>query len=489
MHCVVRTRGRDGRIRHAAVGRGVSMPVEQEQDIDQPVIVEQPMKQEDVAQHGWPGGPLDTSLLTRYADHVARYIWFDMERIEGAKPELCIASLGSKLTGWVPGPAFTERWHPETSSFHMPFGEMTITLDDVACLLHIPVRGIFYTPVPVSMEEAAALTTELLGVPYEEAYLETSRQRGETAYLLLLVGCTILTDKSYTQVNAKWLPMFRDLSTLNKFSWASAALVCLYDNLNDASMFTTHALAGYPTLLQGKTKLPAYRPIMDALTPFDVIWRPFEGHRGSIPSDLITCFCGYLSGCTVVPYLPERCLRQFGLVQYIPPPPPHPAPSYTDIDSLWSSYHTSVDRILQLTRPVRFDVETTTDYLPWYYTVSHPILCCPHDGLHGAPPVPQFVPAYAPPEADPVPQDAPAQDAPPAHAPPSGQQRRMDAIVSALERFIAQVDADRDDDRRMDAIVSALERFIAQVDADRDDDVFDDIFYALDVARGDRDID
>ncbi|GAU10934.1 hypothetical protein TSUD_426980, partial [Trifolium subterraneum] len=76
--------------------------------------------------------------------------------------------------------AFTERWHPETSSFHLPFGEMTITLDDVACLLHIPVRGIFYTPVPVSMEEAAALATELLGVPYEVAYLETSRQRGGT---------------------------------------------------------------------------------------------------------------------------------------------------------------------------------------------------------------------------------------------------------------------------------------------------------------------
>ncbi|GAU49002.1 hypothetical protein TSUD_382710 [Trifolium subterraneum] len=419
-------------------------------------------RMKNVAQHGWPGGPLDTSLLTRYSEHVARYIWFGTERIEGPKPELRIASLGTKLTGWVSGPgehhpniqgwldesglrwlqrtslskvdpqllsAFTERWHPETSSFHMPFGEMTITLDDVACLLHIPVRGIFYTHVLVSMEEATALATELLGVPYEVAYLETSRQRGGTftqqwvydcwqrnlhmyhrydcaarAYLLLLVGCTILTDKSYTRVNAKWLPMFRDLSTLNKFSWASAALVCLYDNLNDASMFTTHALAGYSTLLQ----LPAYRPIMDALTPSDVIWRPFEGHRGSIPSDLITCFSGYLRGCTVVPYLPERCLRQFGFVQYIPPPPPHPAPSYTDIDSLWSGYHTSVDRILQFSRP--------------------------------------FVPAYAPPEADPIPQDAPAQDAPPAHAPPSGEQRRMDAIVSGLERFIGQVDAGRDDD-------------------------------------------
>ncbi|GAU45982.1 hypothetical protein TSUD_401220 [Trifolium subterraneum] len=180
------------------------MPVEQEQDIEQPVIVEQPMMQEDVAQHGWPGGPLDTSLLMRYSDHVA-------QRIEGAKPELRIASLGAKLTSWVPGQhhpniqgwldesglkwlertslskvdpqllsAFTERWHPETSSFHMPFGEMTITLDDVACLLNIPVRGIFYTPVPVSMEEAATLATELLGVPYEEEYLETSRQRAGT---------------------------------------------------------------------------------------------------------------------------------------------------------------------------------------------------------------------------------------------------------------------------------------------------------------------
>ncbi|GAU27861.1 hypothetical protein TSUD_114410 [Trifolium subterraneum] len=184
MHCVVRTRGRDGRIRHAGVGRGVSIPVEQEQDIEQPVFVEQPMMQED-----------------------------EDERIEGPKPELHIASLGTKLTGWVPGPgehhpniqgwlddsglkwlertslskvdpqllsAFTERWHPETSSFHLPFGEMTITLDDVACLLHIPVRGIFYTPAPVSMEEAAALATELLGVPYEVAYMETSRQRGGT---------------------------------------------------------------------------------------------------------------------------------------------------------------------------------------------------------------------------------------------------------------------------------------------------------------------
>jgi len=33
--------------------------------------------------------------------------------------------------------AFVYRWHEDTSSFHLPFGEMTVTLDDVSCLLHL----------------------------------------------------------------------------------------------------------------------------------------------------------------------------------------------------------------------------------------------------------------------------------------------------------------------------------------------------------------
>ena len=37
--------------------------------------------------------------------------------------------------------AFCERWQPETTTFHLPFGEMTITLDDVASILHIPITG------------------------------------------------------------------------------------------------------------------------------------------------------------------------------------------------------------------------------------------------------------------------------------------------------------------------------------------------------------
>ncbi|MCI57300.1 putative IMP dehydrogenase/GMP reductase, partial [Trifolium medium] len=36
---------------------------------------------------------------------------------------------------------FVERWHGETSSFHMSSEEMTVMLDDVRCLLHLPIKG------------------------------------------------------------------------------------------------------------------------------------------------------------------------------------------------------------------------------------------------------------------------------------------------------------------------------------------------------------
>jgi len=37
--------------------------------------------------------------------------------------------------------AFVERWRRETNSFHLPFGEMTVTLYDAFVLLHLPIVG------------------------------------------------------------------------------------------------------------------------------------------------------------------------------------------------------------------------------------------------------------------------------------------------------------------------------------------------------------
>ncbi|QHO21522.1 uncharacterized protein DS421_11g347480 [Arachis hypogaea] len=45
---------------------------------------------------------------------------------------------------WIDEPllsAFIERWRPKTHTFHMPFGECTITLQNVAYQLGLPIDG------------------------------------------------------------------------------------------------------------------------------------------------------------------------------------------------------------------------------------------------------------------------------------------------------------------------------------------------------------
>ena len=37
--------------------------------------------------------------------------------------------------------AFVERWRPETHTFHLPHGEMTITLQDVEVIMGLPIEG------------------------------------------------------------------------------------------------------------------------------------------------------------------------------------------------------------------------------------------------------------------------------------------------------------------------------------------------------------
>ena len=50
--------------------------------------------------------------------------------------------------------AFVERWHEETSPFHLPHGEMTTTLDDVICLLHLLIGGRFLDHEKLEKDEA-----------------------------------------------------------------------------------------------------------------------------------------------------------------------------------------------------------------------------------------------------------------------------------------------------------------------------------------------
>ena len=171
--------------------------------------------------------------------------------------------------------AFCERWQPETTTFHLPFGEMTITLDDVASILHIPVTGSMISfSQPLRVDNANAL---LLGTIDVEASRETEQCRSPSvrllwlrdnfstitddssdddiefatrAFLLHLVGCTLFADKSATSVLIVYLELFRDLSMVGSYAWGAACLAYLYRKLTTATRFEVRQLGGYLTLLQ-----------------------------------------------------------------------------------------------------------------------------------------------------------------------------------------------------------------------------------------------
>eukprot|EP00256_Glycine_max_P042520 XP_006593056.1 protein MAIN-LIKE 1-like [Glycine max] len=347
---------------------------------------------------GFLGGLRDLSVMTSFADHVAHAVWSgQVTLIERPVPEIegLVAATGlsplidcSVVTG-DPGliSAFMERWHMETSTFHLPVGELTMTLDDVSSLLHLPITGALHSFHALSTEEARFLLTELLEVSAEEARAETTLTRGAyvrlgwvrdiyemrcqarwwivvaRAYLLHLVGCTLFANKSATYVHVVHLDAFRDLTQSGGYAWGVAALVHMYDQLDEASRTTTQQLAGYLTLLQcvtddtyqetsprasrwltskahmkGITGAP-YRARCDALTVTDVSWLPYTEHRGVRTFELISSFQGQLKwGPMVVTARPERVVRQFGYIQSIPPPPVNARLSHDDIDGRWMHF-------------------------------------------------------------------------------------------------------------------------------------------------------
>ncbi|KAH1257471.1 Protein MAIN-LIKE 1 [Glycine max] len=69
--------------------------------------------------------------------------------------------------------SFVERWHRETSSFHPPVGEVTITLDDVSSLLHLPVVGDLHAFHPLHVDYAVQMLVDLLMVSAEADRAET----------------------------------------------------------------------------------------------------------------------------------------------------------------------------------------------------------------------------------------------------------------------------------------------------------------------------
>ncbi|XP_028181265.1 protein MAIN-LIKE 1-like [Glycine soja] len=426
---------------------------------------------------GFSGGPSDLSVLTTYANHVACSVWTGEER-----PELKLSSHGRKVHGLgrpVPAiegliagtglspliacsvdtgdrgllSAFVERWHRETSSFHLPVGELTITLDDVSSLLHLPVIGDFHAFEPLHVDDAVQMLVDLLMVSPESARAETVQCRGPyvrlqwvrdiyqrrcqtghwtaaaRAYLLHLLGCTLFANKSATNVHVVYLEALRDLSMTERYAWGVAALVHMYDQLNDASMSHSRQLGGYITLLQcwiyehfpsvaestadqdydeaspracrwiatKKTvksiRTPSYGERLDRLRIPDVCWIPYGEHREVRDFHVRSCYSGLLRwGPVAVYYRPERVVRQFGYTQTIPAPLVDSWVSYDDIHDRWMHYE---DHIVPAGEVCVVSGACSSDYIDWFFRISHPFMTPGHavDPLpYGHAPQPRVVP-------------------------------------------------------------------------------------------------
>ncbi|XP_072066438.1 serine/threonine-protein phosphatase 7 long form homolog [Arachis hypogaea] len=139
---------------------------------------------------------------------------------------------------WLDEPlvsAFVERWRPETHTFHMPFGECTVTLQDVAFQLGLPVDGEavsgclgeFETymeggrpawewfqdlfgelPPPNKVKQMTVHFTwfhERFSVLPPNATEETVRIYAR-AYIMMLLSTQLFGDKSANRVHLRWLP-------------------------------------------------------------------------------------------------------------------------------------------------------------------------------------------------------------------------------------------------------------------------------------------
>ncbi|XP_020978250.1 protein MAIN-LIKE 2-like [Arachis ipaensis] len=175
--------------------------------------------------------------------------------------------------------AFVERWRPETHTFHMPFGECTITLQDVAYQLGLPVDGHYVsgclTDFHLYIEGGRPAWTwfhELLAVLPPENQIqkfvvnctwfqetfgecpdgadEETVRRFARAYIMMLLGTQLFADKSGNRIHIRWLPFVARLEEMGGYSWVSAALAWLYRCMCRVANRHVVKLAGPLQLLQ-----------------------------------------------------------------------------------------------------------------------------------------------------------------------------------------------------------------------------------------------
>ncbi|QHN91591.1 uncharacterized protein DS421_17g576200 [Arachis hypogaea] len=164
--------------------------------------------------------------------------------------------------------ALVERWRPETHTFHLPVGEVTVTLEDCR------------NTEPCDTQESL------------ERYIR--------AHIFCVLGTIVFPDKSTVSLNSKFLPLLRDFSRISGWShWRR--------HTRYIRRPTAH-----------------FRQGLDDMGVDDFIWRPYMGV--GIPDGLAPHMVMCSTQSPLVSFeciewhATDRVRRQFGM-QQLPPGP------------------------------------------------------------------------------------------------------------------------------------------------------------------------
>ena len=146
--------------------------------------------------------------------------------------------LGHIMIDWPLITCLVERWWPETHTFHVPVGEMTITLQDVAIILGLridrsTVTGtcvfnvvelcgelLCVTP-PVDALRGSTISIrwlcDQLSTPTPDAN-EVTLEWSACGFILALMGSFLFANKKGVHVHLCFLPLLRDLTHTATYS-------------------------------------------------------------------------------------------------------------------------------------------------------------------------------------------------------------------------------------------------------------------------------
>ncbi|CAN0838200.1 Protein MAINTENANCE OF MERISTEMS [Linum grandiflorum] len=173
--------------------------------------------------------------------------------------------------------AFIERWQPDTNTFHMPFGEMTVTLHDVWYILRVPICG---TPLladpdicstnivalflgyqnsvelkgPIGLKEGSKVPWMKSGTVHVRGLIARAASMGDVdaakMWLFCLLGSSLFVDKTSDRVRVQLVEFIRVTDQITKYAWGTATLAWLYLQLGKATRADIVGRAGCLHLLQ-----------------------------------------------------------------------------------------------------------------------------------------------------------------------------------------------------------------------------------------------